>query len=129
MRKRMKYLEVTALVVAVLLFGYAAVTSTPASLGQSAKDSLATVGVSLAVTQNPYNSAAEQLAQKQKLLDQREADLASREHSSYDPSGRLALYSLATSLALFVLVALNFYFDVKRRGPTKRSGQFSVDLR
>ncbi len=127
----MRYIDITALSIAVLLFSYAAATSARQSLGQGAGSMLATVGVSLAITPNPYNSVAAQLSTKQKQLDQREAQIAAQEQagSGLLSSNKLSLYSLGTSLALFILVATHFYFDMKRRRPAQSTGRFSIDLR
>lgn len=132
MRRRLRNIDTIALMLAVLLFGFAALTVTPASLGQGAQGMFAAVGVNLAVTENPYNAVAAQLDTKQRQLDQREAQMVTRENSNVGgalSSYRLGVYSLGTSVALFILVALNFYFDIKRRhlgGPTSK---FSIDLR
>ena len=90
MRKRFGYINVTGLIVAVLLFGYAVSTSTPAVLLQSAEDVVAAVGVSIAVAPNQYNTTAQQLSDKQKQLDQREAALNDKEQAIAQSGGAAA---------------------------------------
>lgn len=120
---------------AVLAAGYAYVVSSPAGMAQQAMMSAASVSISAGVAPNPDNTLAAQFAAKEAELGQREAALAAREaESASDMRDRAGMISLAASIMLFVLVAMNFYLDRRRWGFTRRvgtaaTGQFSVDLR
>ena len=104
----------------------------------SSEQSLASAFVSLSVgvPANTDNTTAAQLKSKEDELVGREATLLENEQSLartlllYDA---LPLVSIALSLLLFVLIGLNFYFDVRRRprssNPLTSPRAFSVDLR
>lgn len=110
---------------AFLIFAFS--RNSPALLAQSADSSLAAASmtVSAGVAPNPYNTLAAQLQQKEAQLDQ-EQNSIQQQSASVD---MLGVYSLFISIALFVLVAFNFYFDWKRsrRGAAGPS-PYSVDL-
>lgn len=127
MRKRMKYINGTILFVATFLFGYAVFSAGPAALVRNAKDSLAAVGISASIAPNEYNSVAQQLAEKEARLNREQADLAAQQRNN--PSSRYAFYSLCVSILLFILVAINFYFDIRRGSTTGKRARLSVDLR
>ena len=130
MRKRLGYLNATGLAVAGVLFGFAVYATTPQSLLQHAQETLAAVGVTIAVAPNPYNTVAAQLSAKEAQLNQKEAQLNAQAATQTRPSldNRYGFYSLCSSLVLLVLVAMNFYLDNRRRsgGPQRT---YSVDLR
>lgn len=132
MNIRTRYINAGLLSAAVLLLGYAALNSTPASLARGAKDTLADVSLTVGVAPNPYNTEAEQLADKQQQLNQEQATLTAEQTSAaqtQSTTDRWGFYSLCVSGALFVLVALNFYLDMRRRRQAPAAGAFSVDLR
>ena len=119
---------------AVLLFAVAVITAPPARLQQSTKDMFAAVGVSMSVAQNPINTQAQQLKQKETQLDQREATLLAKENPAAQwqwigQNANLSFYSLCMSTALFILVGINFYFDFRRKNRSGAAQKFSVDLR
>ena len=77
------------------------------------------VGVSVSVPVKPYNKLAtelrewqSQLEEREKALNQREADLAVKKYVQGEVILRLIL---ATLIIIFVLLLLNFYFDFKSR--------------
>lgn len=72
----------------------------------------AVVSASASVLPNPYNTLAEELARKEALLNERGALVGGEVFRA--PDTEYALYSLLMSLALFCLLALNFYFDWRR---------------
>ncbi len=82
---------------------------------------LAQVGLSVGVLPNPYNTLDAQLNQKQAYLNEeqsylnaQEAALASTSAAASPLTSPLGWYLLAAIFALFVLVVLNFYFDLRR---------------
>ena len=77
------------------------------------------VGVSVSVPVNPYNKLAtelrewqSQLEEREKTLNQKEADLAAKKYVQGEVILKLIL---ATLIIIFVLLFLNFYFDFKSR--------------
>ena len=119
----------SALTLAVFLFAFAMLTSTPASLLENTQTMFAAVGVTIAVAPNPYNTVAQQLSAKETQLTQKEAQLTAQEQAlsnSPSASDRYGFYSLCMSAVLLVLVGLNFYFDRRRATMPSR---YSVDLR
>lgn len=120
---------------AVLTAGYAYAVSSPSGMAQQAMLSAASVSISAGVAPNPDNTLAAQFAAKEAELAGREALLAAREAENASfMRDRAGMISLAASVMLFVLVAVNFYFDRRRWVFTRRvgaaaGGQFSVDLR
>jgi hypothetical protein len=138
MGKNIKYGNAGLLAAAFIFLAYASFTLTPASLKQNTDTMLAAVGVgvSASVPPNQYNTLAAQLSAKEVELNQREAQLNAEGYGSAPgtsgivsiPADRYGFYSLWISAALFVLVALNFYYDVRRRRGAS-TGNFSVDLR
>lgn len=113
---------------ATFFFGLAFFSATPGSLATNAQDTLAAVGVSVGVAPNQYNTVAQQLSDKSAQLDAQQAQIDA-ERSAQSRGDRLGFYSLCISAALFLLVAVNFYFDVRRRSGGARTAPFSVDLR
>lgn len=87
----------------------------------------ATVGAVASVEPNPDNTLAQQFAEKERMLAEREVQIAQLEQAqrSLSSSDMLALSSGILSFVLLILVGLNFYFDFHRRLPPV----FSVDLR
>lgn len=85
----------------------------------------ATVGASASVPPNEYNTLAAQLADKQNQLASREQEVSLREAEAQSRGGgNLAIYSLIASLVLALLVAMNFYFDLRR--DRLRKGQSGI---
>lgn len=87
----------------------------------------ATVGASASVPANEHNVLAQQLAEKERALTEREAAVAESELSqwTFGSTDTLALSSVVLSFVLLVLVGINFYFDMRRGLPSV----FAVDLR
>lgn len=108
-------LNTLGLLVALPFFAYGLMVLEPAGVSHGISDMFAnaSVAVTAGVDPNPYNSVAAQLQEKERMLNEREAQLANSSHSSSEPDS-LALWSLLVSSALFVLVALNFYLDWRR---------------
>jgi hypothetical protein len=115
---------------ALVCLSYASLTLTPASLNSNVKDTLAAVGVGVtaSVSPNQYNTLAEQLDAKEAELNQREAALNQQGSAVPITNGlnaiaqdRLGFYSLCVSVLLLILVAINFYYDVRRRGMTREA--------
>lgn len=125
-----------ALLFAIPAFGYGAWVGSPQDYVTSVRDMVAGASASLTaqVSANPYNTTALQLAQKEALLNQREADLnrmATEEARGATIRGNLGLISFGVSIVLFVLVGINFFLDMRRerRRRPVLAQKFSVDLR
>ncbi|MEN9413244.1 MAG: hypothetical protein RLZZ342_331 [Candidatus Parcubacteria bacterium] len=89
----------------------------------------ATVSISAQVPSNPDNTLAQALQEKENALTQREAELqAAPTRSAIDTAAPWGLLSFLMSIALFILVAANFYLDMQRNAPKSRS-PFAIDLR
>lgn len=124
------------LLVAIALFGYALLTTSPSSLVQGARSMVASAIItsSAAVPANSDNTLAQQLREKEMTLNEREQRVAQLEeirNQSDNRSTTLSLISLGASLVLFGLVALNFYRDAQRNTQTSRSAftPTAIDLR
>ena len=141
-RKKQKLsLFALALVVAGsgFLYGVVDISWHDLSLGESQAAS-ANISLSADVAPNPDNTLAADLQAKQLQLDVREANLSAREKNanSFLSTNFFSLLSLFLSSVLFVLIGLNFYLDVGRRGTVPRQKELprkevptslSVDLR
>lgn len=103
--------NVVALTIAGVMLCYAFSQASPSVLASNAGAMLGSAAstVSAAVGENPYNTLARQLADKERELNEREAAL---EPARGDAD--LALYSLILGVILLGLVALNFYRDARR---------------
>jgi hypothetical protein len=117
---------------AVILLSYSVSLFTPDVIASNIGRMFAsaTIGMSVGVEPNPYNTLALQLEEKKSELDAREGRILALEdalHSSRRTERFLAFGSLALSTCLFMLVGLNFYMDGRRfrRG----TNTFAVDLR
>lgn len=123
--------HIVGIFAAAFLFAFSVAVETPTLLLSDAQHMLASVGVSAAIAPNPYNSVAEQLSNKEKVLMQKEADLTKREQAlvvrEQTPLSKAGVASLALSVLLTVLIGINFYLDAKRRN--KASVQYSVSLK
>lgn len=106
----------TAIVIALVLFIYATSVASPKVLVLSTVSMLgsATVGLSAGVAPNPYNTAAEQLTEKQNELEAREALIKANEGGSLTGTRTLAAGSFIVSILVLVLVAMNYYMDWRR---------------
>lgn len=128
-----RYAAYAALIIAIPLFGYSLNAAAPIHLARATGSMLAnaSVGVSAAVPPNPDNTLNAQLNEKAARLDAREAKVQAEEQKPRPPTlnDTLGMYSFFISLALFVLVALNFYFDMRRRSSAQMSTSYSVNLR
>ena len=104
--------------------------STPSVLVSSSRSMMAqVVGMSAGVQPNEYNTLATQLAQKEEELKTREARVVEiQSNSSQSNATLVATLSLGLSVVLFLLLILNFYFDMRARRDTNVNG-FSLDLR
>lgn len=135
--KRHPNLNAILIVGAGVFFGYAAATVSPSALTRTSGEMLASASVSIsaAVPQNPYNSLAEQLREKEAALQERErAAGVGPSAAGAEPvstlDDKLGVLSLFVSLILLVLVAINFYLDMRREGRVPMlSNPFAVDLR
>ncbi len=105
----------------VLLLSYSTLTASPGVMAQIASQMVASAVVSMSagVEENQDNRLALQFAAKEAELQDRESRLVMQEQMPPRVDST-ALYSFAASMALFVLVALNFFFDW-RRGYRARS--------
>ncbi len=106
----------TAIVIALALFMYATSIDSPKVLVNTAASMAgsAVIGMTAGVPANPYNTAAEQLAQKQADLDAREATVAAISGGSLTSTRTLAAASFCVSILVLVLVAANYYMDFRR---------------
>ena len=128
--------NVLGLLVALPAFGYSLYLYPPTELVQSAQRLAADASLSLsaAVPENPYNTLAAQLSDKQAQLDQQEAQLRNQEAAANQKTllGQdWGLVSFGISILVLVLVGLNFYLDMRRRNPKPDAltRKFLVDLR
>ena len=119
-------LNVLGLIVAAPLLGYSLAHSGPGELAHNTEAYLAnaSVGMSAGVSANPYNSLAVELNAKEAELEDREAKLTSQSHGG----DMLGVYSLIMSCILLVLVAINFYLDMRRSRKISPS-LYAVNLR
>lgn len=123
--------------VASLLLVYALVFATPSTHLKNTQNLMASagVGISVGVPENPYNTLAQQLAEKENELTLREEELAvlesrAKESGSSESSQTLATYSLGLSALLFLLLAGNFYMDWRRgrRDVTSSTNSYAIHL-
>lgn len=127
---RKNSINILALLLAVPVLAYSLYVSTPSEYAKNAGSMLASAAnMSASVPENPYNTVAAQLAQKEAQLDQREAELAARASQGPSFSEMLGVSSFFISLLLLLLVALNFYYDVQRGRLGAIPRKFQVDLR
>jgi preprotein translocase subunit SecF len=85
--------------------------------GVHARPSLA-MGVSTGVNDNPYNTTAQQLAEKEKRIKEQEMRLQQIEQkviSNSQVSRQLMLTAVGGVIVLFVLIFINYYLDYQRQ--------------
>lgn len=73
------------------------------------------VGISLTVPENPFNTWAKQLQEKEENLQQREAMLIELLNKTEKEAKILLSLILVLLIVLFFLLFLNFYFDYQSR--------------
>jgi predicted PurR-regulated permease PerM len=76
------------------------------------------MGLSMSVTENPFNSLALQLNEKEQRLTERENDLNQLQQQLIQSNRNYKLILMALTFLVFLLiffVILNFYLDGKRR--------------
>lgn len=100
------------------------VGANPVSVGKfiGAKFSRA-VGMSVSVPENPFNKLALQLKEKEDRLNNMESELNQREiemaKNASSSQAKLIIGMGAGLILLFILIALNFYLDYRRRQQSK----------
>lgn len=126
-------ISIVATAIAGSLFIYSVALVPPSTLGTVAVNQFtaAIVMAQASVPENPQNTLAAQLHEREVAIAAREAQLAAQEQKArQSPDDIVALISMASSIILFVLVGANFYFDALRmRARTLRSDFKAVDLR
>lgn len=125
-------LRLGAVLVALPVFAFSLITVPlqPALTDTGGLLANAVVGVFAGVEANPYNTKAQQLLEKENELNAREAALqeSTNASSSVSLEDWYARAALAVSFLVLVLVALNFYFDIRRGG--RGGGQmYAVNLK
>ncbi len=122
--------NVLGVTAAALLLSYSFSFAPPTVVVKSAASMLgsASVGMSATVDENPFNTLAQQLVNKERELQARESTLDQREYVLDAREAPMALYSLLLGLAVCLLVLFNFYFDWRRDRRTSRSVSI-VDVR
>ncbi len=118
---------------AVVLLAYSVSLFTPDVIAFNVQRMLAnaTIGMSVGVEPNPYNTLARQLEEKKTELDARETRILALEdelRASQRMERFLAYGSLVLSTCLFMLVGINFYRD-GRRSRVRAQNSFVVDVR
>jgi uncharacterized membrane protein (DUF485 family) len=94
----------------------------------------AVVGITVGVAENPYNSLAQQIAEREGELTDRETELVASERELREREdaiawkATLAVYSIGASFILFLLVGLNFYRDWQRTRVASNSSSFSIRI-
>ncbi len=122
--------NVLGVVAAALLLSYSFSFAPPTIVVRNAASMLgsASVGMSAAVDENPFNTLAQQLVNKERELQARESTLDQREYVLDAREAPMAFYSLILGLGVCLLVLFNFYFDW-RRARSSRTSPFVVDAR
>ncbi len=102
-------------VLAAVLFSYSILSEAPEKLASSSSSMLADalVSISASVAPNPDNTVAAELQKKQDELDVRQKNIDILEKRATTVNA-YALYSFLISIALFILVAFNYFFDWRR---------------
>ena len=138
MRKRKSRKKVSINTVGVGVAAFALTSSlfivSPQQFLFDAQNMMATaVGARASVGENQYNTLAQQLQEKEEALNEREATLAQQEGGmrgpTSQPSGNTWVFvNVALSFMLFILVGLNFYLDLRRRG-TASTNRYLINAR
>lgn len=105
------------------------VERTPLAIDAQALMGAASVSISAAIAPNPDNTLASQLRAKQEQLDAREASLNSRAQTASDSFSDWGFRAFVLSSVLLVLVALNFYFDMKRARAMLAARAYAASVR
>lgn len=121
----------------VLLFlGHLFLSNTegPLTLSATRIDAVASViGISTSVPSNEYNTLAQALTDKERVLNEREILIKEKEDAIARTVAdnlrrdnvRTLLFVGASLFVLFILVGLNFYFDMHRRADERRGSAHS----
>jgi len=113
-----KFIDVNILGVAAaaILLSYSFSFAPPSVIARSASAMLgsASIGMSAAVDENPFNTLAQQLIEKERELQGRENALDQREVILRAREAPLALYSFIIGLVVSLLVLFNFFLDWRR---------------
>lgn len=78
------------------------------------------VGMSLTVPENPFNTWAKQLQEKEENLNKREEAILKLIEKSERDSKIILVLVFILSIVLFFFIFLNFYFDYQERKNLKR---------
>ncbi len=109
-------LRLGAILIAFPVFAFSLITVPlqPAFTDTGGLLANAVVGVFAGVEANPYNTKAQQLLEKENELNAREAALQENTAASSTLEDWYGRAALAVSFLVLLLVALNFYFDLRR---------------
>lgn len=108
--------NVLGVAVAALLLSYSFSFAPPAVVVRNVSTMVgnATVGMNAAVDENPFNTLAQQLVEKERDLQGRESALDRREEILLVREAPFAIYSFILGLVVCLLVLANFFFDWRR---------------
>ena len=128
-RERSRSVNLLLLSLGLFLLSFSILTTAPQRFALSTERFLAasTVSLGAGVGSTPENTLMSQLQQRAQELGDREAQFDARQQGGFPQ--RLGMYSFYISMLVLVLVAVNFYFDMRRRSPMQRADRLSVDLR
>ncbi len=117
----MHHIRLIVLGVAMVMLAATVVTVSDShpEIGRFLLAQVGSVGLSVGVLPNPYNTLAEQLQAKEQVLNTKEAALNNEtvalQAQQRENDIKVLRYSLLGGAFLFLLVLLNFYLDFRAR--------------
>ncbi len=102
-------------VVGLFIFSWRFYNVNPVDLGQYLGARVGSVGTQLEVAENPYNSLARQLREREEELDEREKKLLETLEKRDAENRWISNLILGSITLLFILLLFNFYLDYKMR--------------
>jgi hypothetical protein len=130
--RKMPLLNLAGIGVAAFALTFSVTVTSPEKFLFDAQNLFAAaVGAQAAVPENPYNTLAQQLEDRERALEERETAQGTSPEQAPLANNTWAFVSFGLSVMLFVLVGLNFYLDTRRGSRVAQllTRRYSVDLR
>lgn len=116
-------LVILLFIVATLISMQAIFHASPVAIGRYFIAQIgSTVGVTVSVPSNPFNTLAQQLKEKESTLFEKEKKLQEKEialdteiNKGQSSQNKIFMYLAAMGGILLLLILLNFYFDYRRK--------------
>lgn len=106
--------------IGLFLFSWHFYDVNPLDVGSYLGARVGSVGTEMEVAENPYNTLAQQLREREEELDEREEVLLKTLEERNDENRWMSNLIMGSITLLFILILFNFYLDYRTRQEERR---------